>query len=89
MMRQKEDLVLRKVGKQYLIVDTRDGRTDMSDVYCMNESAAMIWKKIGERECSIQEIAEWLCGEYDVDIDVALKDVEKQIDEWRKFGLIE
>ena len=89
MMRQKEDLVLRKVGKQYLIVDTRDGRADMSDVYCMNESAAMIWKKIGERECFIQEIAEWLCGEYDVDIDVALKDVEKQIDEWRKFGLIE
>lgn len=88
-MKQKDDLVLRKVGKQYLIVDVRDGRTDMSDVYCMNESAAMIWKKIGERECSVQEIAGWLCGEFDVDMDVAVRDVERQIDEWRKFGLIE
>ena len=89
MMRQKEDLVLRKVGKQYLIVDTRDGRADMSDVYCMNESAAMIWEKMSEREYSVKELAEWLCSEYEVDMDVAVKDVETQIDEWKKFGLVE
>lgn len=88
-MRQKEDLVLRKVGKQYLIVDTRDGRADMSDVYCMNESAAMIWEKMSEREYSVKELAEWLCSEYEVDMDVAVKDVETQIDEWKKFGLVE
>lgn len=88
-MKQKDDLVLRKIGNQYLIVDTRDGRTDMTDVYSMNEPAAMIWKKMGEREYSVQEIAEWLCGEYDVEMEVALKDVRTQIEEWTKFGLIE
>lgn len=88
-MKQKENLVLRKIGKQYLIVDTCNGKADMSDVYSMNEPAAMIWKKIGEGEYSVQEIAEWLCSEYDVDIDVAVRDVQTQVDEWRKFGLIE
>lgn len=88
-MRQKDNLVLRKVGTQYLIVDTRDGKADMSDVYCMNESAAMIWKKIGEGLSSVQELAEWLCGEYDVDMERAVKDIESQICEWEKFGLVE
>lgn len=88
-MKQKDDLVLRKIGNQYLIVDTCDGKADMSDVYCMNEPAAMIWKKMGEREYSVQELAEWLCSEYDVGMDVAVKDVETQIEEWTKFGLIE
>ena len=88
-MKQKKDLVLRKIGKQYIIVDTCNGKTDMSDVYSMNEPAAMIWKKMSEREYSVKELAEWLCSEYEVDMDVAVKDVETQIDEWKKFGLVE
>ena len=88
-MKQKENLVLRKIGKQYLIVDTGNGKADMSDVYCMNESAAMIWKKIGEQDYSVKELAEWLCSEYDVDMNVAVKDIEAQICEWTKFGLLE
>lgn len=88
-MKQKENLVLRKIGKQYLIVDTGNGKADMSDVYCMNESAAMIWKKIGEKDYSVKELAEWLCSEYDVDMNVAVKDIEAQICEWTKFGLLE
>lgn len=88
-MRQKENLVLRKIGKQYLIVDTGNGKADMSDVYCMNESAAMIWQKIGEKNYSVKELAEWLCSEYDVDMNVAVKDIEAQICEWTKFGLLE
>lgn len=89
MMKQKANLVLRKIGNQYLIVDTRDGKTDMSDVYCMNETAAMMWTKIGEREYSVRELAEWMEGEYDVDMDTAVRDVEAQVEEWKKFGLIE
>ena len=89
MMKQKANLVLRKIGNQYLIVDMRDGKTDMSDVYCMNETAAMMWTKIGEREYSVRELAEWMESEYDVDMDTAVRDVEAQVEEWKKFGLIE
>lgn len=81
--------MLRKIGNQYLIVDMRDGKTDMSDVYCMNETAAMMWTKIGEREYSVRELAEWMESEYDVDMDTAVRDVEAQVEEWKKFGLIE
>lgn len=87
-MKQKENLVLRKIGKQYMIVDTNDGRTDLSDVYCMNETAAMIWKKMSESDCSVQELAEWLCGEYDVDMETAVKDIKVQVEEWINHGLM-
>lgn len=87
-MKPKENLILRKIGKQYMIVDTNDGRTDLSDVYCMNETAAMIWKRMCENDYSVQELAEWLCGEYDVDMDLALKDVKTQIDEWIGYRLM-
>ena len=29
-----------------------------------------------------------MCQEYDVEKDVARRDVEKQVDEWKQFGLI-
>lgn len=71
-----------------MIVDANDGKVNLSDVYCMNETAAMIWKRMCEGEYSIKELAEWLCGEYDVDMDMAVKDIKVQVEEWKKFGLL-
>ena len=35
------------------------------------------------------ELAAWLCSLYDITSDVILQDVERQLAEWKRFGLID
>lgn len=42
----KEGLKLRKVGKQYMIVEACEGNVNMSHVYSLNQTAAQMWERI-------------------------------------------
>ena len=85
----KEGLKLRKIGKQYMIVEANAGNINMSDVYTLNQTAAQLWERIEAGSYTPQELAEWLCSLYIVTPDVALQDVERQLAEWKHFGLID
>lgn len=87
-MRPIKNLHLRKVGKMYMIVDAHSKKVNMSKVYTLNETAAGLWQRISERECTVEELAKWLCEAYEVDKDTACKDVERQLEEWKNEGLI-
>lgn len=88
-MKLKENLQLRKVGRQYMIVDARSENVNMSKVFTLNETAAFLWQKISEKEWTVDELAGWLCEEYEVDRETGCKDIERQLEEWKNFGLIE
>lgn len=88
-MKLKENLQLRKVGRQYMIVDARSEHVNMSKVFTLNETAAFLWQKISENERTVDELVGCLCREYEVDCETGRKDVERQLEEWKNFGLIE
>ena len=77
-MRQKEGLQLRQVGRRYMIVDVRSDKVNMSDVFSLNETAADLWKRMGEGDFTVEELAAWLCDTYEVDPETYLKDVTVQ-----------
>lgn len=81
-------LRLRKVGNKYMLVETCNGQVNMADVFSLNETAARLWQRINEGRFTPEELADWICGEYDTDKETALADVLRQLSEWRKFGLI-
>ena len=85
----KVGLKLRKIGKQYMIVEANAGNINMSDVYTLNQTAAQLWEQIETGSFTPQELAAWLCSIYAVTPDVALQDVERQLAEWKRFGLID
>lgn len=88
-MKIKSHLQLRKVGRQYIIVDVCSKNVNLSDVYRLNETAAALWQRMAEGEQTADELAAWLQEEYEVDRETALKDVERQLEEWKGFGLID
>lgn len=87
-LKPKKNLYLRKIGRQHIIVDAREGSVNMSDVFSLNETAAALWQKIGEGDYTPEQLADWMCGEYDVERSVALADIEKQLADWQKHGLV-
>lgn len=88
-VRVRPGLRLRKVGSHYMIVEACRTNVNMSDVFSLNETAAGLWQRIAGGVCTAEELAAWLCSEYRVDGETALRDVRRQLDEWREYGLLE
>lgn len=86
-MKLRSDLRLRKIGSQYMIVEPAGGGSRQAKVFELNETAALIWERIGSEEINAEELAAYLSSEYEIDQAVALRDVERQLEEWEKFGL--
>lgn len=88
-IRLRKNLQLRKIKSRYMIVEVCDDNVNMCNVYSLNKTAAEMWEKISHEECTAEDLAEMFCRIYAVDIDTALRDVQRQLDEWRTYGLID
>lgn len=84
----KNNLKLRKIGNQYMIVEVCDELINMSDVFSMNKTAANIWERIDKGGCTFEQLVEWICDRYDVSRNTVGNDLEKLLEEWKSFGLI-
>ena len=47
-----------------------------------------MWERLAEGVSSPDELADRLCGDYQVERERAFHDVENQLAEWRQFGLV-
>lgn len=87
-MKVKSGLKLREVGNMYMIVDANSLQINLTNVFSLNAIAADVWRYIGDKEFTLQQIVSYICEEYDVDQATANKDVTALIDEWINYGLI-
>lgn len=87
-MKLDSTLKLRKVGSHHMVVRYDMAKADMTEVYTLNDTAAMLWSRAEGIDFTPEMMAGWLCEEYDVDPQTALEDVESMIGDWKAFGLI-
>lgn len=71
-----------------MIVSTASGNVNMTDVFTLNETAARLWQLMEGKDITPKELVVLLCNEYEVGEEDALKDVEKQLCEWKQSGLV-
>lgn len=88
-MKIKKNLKLRKIGKQYMIVENAPNTENETNVYTLNATAGYLWESIGNEEVTKERLVELLCEKYDVDKEMAEKDIETLLAEWKKMGLLE
>ena len=90
-MKLKKNLVLRRVGSKYMIVDLEAETVDFAYVFQMNAVAAGLWERAVQSDSDITEdlLTDWLCEEYEVDRQAAFHDAGILIQNWLKYGLIE
>lgn len=87
-MKLKSQLKLRKMGSVYMLVDALAGEVNLTNVYTLNSTAAQIWQQVGEGELVMEQLAEFVCQEYEVEYDQALEDVKALVEEWQRLGLV-
>jgi len=88
-MKKKKGFVLREVCGENVIVGEGLESIDFNKLISFNETARFIWESMPEDEFTIDELAEKLTGEYDVDMATAKKDIEKLMNEWKEIGIVE
>ncbi|MFD2743225.1 MULTISPECIES: PqqD family protein [Sphingobacterium] len=79
-MKLRKELKLRKIGKDYIIVEPGQDKVDLSKVYTLNETAAWLWEELHPQEFSKEDMVKKLVEEYDVTEEQANKDIQKLLD---------
>ncbi|AIL47080.1 PqqD family protein [Elizabethkingia anophelis] len=87
-MKLREDLMLRHLGDEYVIIDPEQDMVDMSKVYTLNETAAFLWKELQGKEFNVETVTEVLLNYYNVEYAVAEKDAQRLVHDFEKQGLL-
>lgn len=87
-MRLLDGLVLRPLGREFIVTGDGLSRIDFSKVVSMNATAAYLWEQLQGRDFSEAEMAGLLTARYDVSEQTARADAAKLLDSWRKAGLL-
>ncbi len=87
-MKLNPSLQMRRLGSKWVIVRTVDGDVNLTDVISLNETAARLWERFSGAEFTEEEMVDWLCGEYEVEAQVAKEDIHKLLKIWEEYGML-
>lgn len=88
-MQLKENLNIRKIGNEYMIISESGFSLDYTRVISLNSSAAYLIQKVGQNKFTKEDWVDMLIDKYDIDRATAETDVQVLIDKLSKEGLIE
>lgn len=88
-MKLRNDLTLRQLGDEYIIVDPSQDMVDMSKVFTLNESAAFIWNELQDIDFTVDDIVNLLIENYEVSAVQAKADAQNLIHSFEKQGLVQ
>ena len=88
-MKIKKGFSLRTVCGENIIVAEGMSNIDFSRIISLNESAAFLWRGIGDDDFDADKMTSLLTSEYDVDEEKARQDAVTLIEQWKDAGMIE
>ena len=89
-MRVKDGFVLRQVCGENVIVGEGLSAIDFGKLLSLNEMAAWLWQKAKELgDFTVEQLADALCEEYEVDAETARRDVTDIVAAWKDSGVID
>ena len=87
-MRINKEFVLREIAGDYIIIPTGATVLEFNGLITVNEVGVTIWNMLQE-EVTMDELVQGVLAEYDVEEDVARKDIQEFLEELVKGGILE
>ena len=87
-MRIKDNLMLRKIAGQWIVIPMGDMVVRFNGIISLNETSAFLWRRLEEGQ-SQDMLLQSLRAEYDVEQDVAAQDIQEFLTELASKGLLE
>ena len=86
-MKIKDGFVLREIAGSYIVVAVGDAVKSFNGVITLNQTGAFLWKYLSEG-CDENALLKALLDEYDVQEDIAKRDIELVITKLKKANLL-
>ena len=86
-MKIKDGFILREVAGSYIVVAVGERVKDFNGVINLNETGAFLWKLL-EKDNDAEGLKKALLNEYDVQEEIATRDVETFINKLTEAGLV-
>ncbi len=87
-MKLREDLTLRKIGNDFIVINPNQGMVDMTAVLKLNATAAFIWEEFQGKEISEKEITALLLKNYDITSEIASSDAATVLKLFKEKGTL-
>ena len=87
-MQIKSDFTIQKVGGSYVAVPVGDASIHFHAMIRLNETGALLWKQMAERDCTEEDLINCLLAEYDVDRAIAEADVRRLVQQLRDHNIL-
>ncbi|MBQ9339623.1 MAG: PqqD family protein [Paludibacteraceae bacterium] len=88
-MRLRSGFTLRPLGSDFILLAEGAEVVNFNKMLTLNETAAYLWKLLEGKDFSAEQMADFLCAEYDVAREQALADSKTLIAKWQEAGIIE
>ena len=88
-MKIKKGFVLRTICGQNVISGEGLDQVNFSKLISHNYTAAFLWKAAQEGDFTEEDLVSRLLDEYEVEKEVAAKDVHAMLAQWSELGLVE
>ena len=88
-MKLKDNLTIRKIGDEYMIVSESGSGLDYTRVISLNESAAYLVKETHQKDFTKEDWVQLLVDKYSVDKERAATDVQTLIEKLAKENLFD
>lgn len=88
-MKFKEEYKVREIAGENVIIKHGRFGVDMTRVIALNASSLLLWNKLQGRDFEVEDVAQILVDNYEIDQHTALADAAKWMERVQESGLAE
>ena len=88
-MKIKDGFVLREMCGENIVTAEGIENINFNKLISLNSSAAYLWENLIGKDFSVEDMAALLVEQYDIDMELALKDSESLSKAWMEAGVTE
>lgn len=86
-MKIKDGFVLREMCGEYIVAAEGLQNINFNKLISLNATAAFLWKELEGKEFTVEDMAQLLVDEYEIDMELALTDSANLIKSWIEAGI--
>ena len=88
-MKTKAGFILREMCGENIITGEGLEHINFNKLISLNSTAAFLWKAVADKEFTVESMTQLLVDEYDIDMELALKDSDALCKSWIEAGIAE
>lgn len=88
-MRIKNGFKMRTLCNEHVVMAESNELINFNKMICLNESAAYLWKCVEGSDFTVDDLANHLVNNYEVDFETAKKDSANIAKSWIESGIVE